>query len=38
VKELMSGYIELASEGGNIDHFIVPPVLGDHAGVLGALT
>jgi len=37
VKELISGYIELASEVGNIDNFIVPPALGDHAGVLGAL-
>jgi fructokinase len=37
VKELMSGYIELAREVGNIDHFIVPPALSDRAGVLGAL-
>ena len=37
VKELMSDYIELAGEVGNIDHFIVPPALGDHTGVLGAL-
>jgi fructokinase len=37
VKELISGYIELAGEVGNIDHFIVPPALGDQAGVLGAL-
>jgi len=37
VKELMSDYIELAGEVGNMDHFIVPPALGDHAGVLGAL-
>jgi fructokinase len=37
VKELMSGYIELAREVGNIDNFIVPPALGDHPGVLGAL-
>ena len=37
VKELISGYIELAGGVGNIDHFIVPPALGDHASVLGAL-
>jgi fructokinase len=37
VKELMSDYIELAREVGNIDHFIVPPALSDRAGVLGAL-
>ena len=37
VKELISDYIELASEVGNIDHFIVPPALGDHTGVVGAL-
>ena len=37
VKELMSDYIELAGEVGNMDHFIVPPALGGHAGVLGAL-
>lgn len=37
LKELMSGYIELAREVGNIDHFIVPPALSDRAGVLGAL-
>jgi len=36
VKELISDYIELASEVGNIDHFIVPPALGDHTGVVGA--
>jgi hypothetical protein len=34
VKELMSGY----SEVGNIDRFIVPLALGDHAGVLAAST
>ena len=33
----LSGYIELAREVGNIDHFIVPPALSDRAGVLGAL-
>jgi fructokinase len=33
VKELMSGY----SDVGSIDHFIVPPDLGDRSGVLGAL-
>ena len=33
VKELMSGYNDV----GGIDDFIVPPSLGDHAGVLGAL-
>jgi fructokinase len=37
VKELIRGYIELASEVGEIDQFIVPPALGDHAGVLGAI-
>ena len=37
VMKLMSGYIELAREAGNIDDFIVPPALGDRAGVLGAL-
>lgn len=33
VKELMNGY----SDVGGIDHFIVPPDLGDRSGVLGAL-
>ena len=28
---------ELAGEVGNIDQFIVPPALGDHAGVLAAI-
>ena len=37
LKELIGDYIELASEVGDIDHFIVPPALGDHAGVLGAI-
>ena len=37
VKELIRGYIELASEVGKIDQLIVPPALGDHAGVLGAI-
>ena len=37
VKELISGYGGLGSLVGNIDDFIVPPALGDHAGVLGAL-
>jgi hypothetical protein len=34
---LEGDYIELASEVGNIDHFIVPPALGDYTGVFGAL-
>jgi fructokinase len=33
VKELMSGYNDV----GSMDQFIVPPDLGDHAGVLGAI-
>jgi fructokinase len=37
VKMLMSGYIELASQGRQHRPLIVPPGLGDHAGVLGAL-
>jgi fructokinase len=37
LKELIGGYIELDDEVGNIDQFIVPPALGDHAGVLGAI-
>ena len=37
VKELIRGYIELAGEAGKIDQFIVPPALGDRAGVLGAI-
>jgi fructokinase len=37
VKELISDYIELAGEVGNIDDFIVPPALGDYTGVVGAL-
>jgi len=36
VKELISDYIELAGEVGNIGRFVVPPALGDHTGVLGA--
>ena len=37
MKELISDYIELANEVGNIEHFIVPPALGDQTGVVGAL-
>jgi fructokinase len=37
VMELIGGYIELDGEVGAGDDFIVPPALGDHAGVLGAL-
>ena len=33
VKELRSGYNDV----GSMDQFIVPPDLGDHAGVLGAI-
>ena len=37
VKELIGDYVELAGEVGDLDQFIVPPALGDRAGVLGAI-
>jgi len=37
LKELIGDYVELDGEVGNLDEFIVPPALGDRAGVLGAI-
>lgn len=37
VLELVGGYIEVPELGSGIDGYIVPPALGDRAGVLGAL-
>lgn len=37
VRELIGGYVELASEVGTMDRLVVPPALGDRAGVLGAI-
>ena len=37
VQSLLAGYIDAAELGDGIDEFIVPPGLGDRAGVLGAI-
>jgi fructokinase len=37
VRELIGGYIELTGEAVNMDQLVVPPALGDRAGVLGAI-
>lgn len=37
VQELLNGYVQSPSLLTNIDHYIVPPLLGGQAGVLGAI-
>ncbi len=37
VHELVAGYFDAPELGEAIDHYIVPPALGNHAGVLGAI-
>jgi fructokinase len=37
VLELVDGYLDIEEHAGGIDAYIVPPALGDRAGVLGAL-
>jgi fructokinase len=37
VQELLAGYIDSPELDAGIDGFIVPPALGDQAGVLGAI-
>jgi len=37
VQVLASGYFDAPELGEAIEHYIVPPALGDHAGVLGAI-
>jgi fructokinase len=37
VQALLNGYVEAAAVMGEIDRYIVPPGLGDRAGVLGAI-
>jgi fructokinase len=37
VRDLLAGYLDAPELAGGIDAFIVPPALGDRAGVLGAL-
>lgn len=36
-RTLLGGYPHLPALEGPLDHYIVPPLLGDHAGALGAL-
>ena len=37
VQELLNGYLQASAILGQIDGYIVPPELGNHAGVLGAI-
>lgn len=37
VLELVDGYLDIEEQAGGIDQYIVTPVLGDRAGVLGAI-
>jgi fructokinase len=37
VQELLNGYIQAPAIIDEIDEYIVPPALGDRAGVLGAM-
>ncbi len=37
VQRLLNGYVQAPELLGQIDRYIVPPVLGDGAGVLGAI-
>jgi fructokinase len=34
---LLNNYIQVSELHARLDHYIVPPALGDQAGVLGAL-
>jgi len=34
----LGGYVQRPEILAEIDHFVVPPALGSHAGVLGALS
>ncbi len=36
-QELLNGYLQHPAILRDVDHYIVPPALGDHAGVLGAI-
>lgn len=36
-QELLNGYLQHPAILQDVDHYIVPPALGDHAGVLGAI-
>jgi fructokinase len=37
VRQLLNGYIQVPELSTRLDDYIVPPALGDHAGVLGAM-
>jgi fructokinase len=37
VRELVAGYLDTPMLGAEIDRYLVAPVLGDEAGVLGAI-
>jgi fructokinase len=37
VRQLLNNYIQVSELHEQLDHYIVPPALGDQAGVLGAL-
>jgi fructokinase len=37
VKDLLAGYLASPALAGDLESYIVPPELGEHAGVLGAL-
>jgi fructokinase len=37
VRQLLNDYIQVAALTAQLDDYIVPPALGDRAGVLGAL-
>jgi fructokinase len=37
LRELLAGYLDSPMLGDGIDEYLVPPSLGDHAGVLGAI-
>ena len=37
VRELLAGYVDSAAVRDGIDAYVVPPALGDDAGVLGAI-
>ncbi|WKB35353.1 ROK family protein [Terrilactibacillus sp. S3-3] len=37
LQELLAGYVRLPETGEEIENYIVPPLLGNHAGITGAL-
>lgn len=37
VKKLLNGYVNATELSGDLDDYIVPPLLGDNAGLAGAL-